>query len=504
MTYCEVRHWQPIIIIGMESSVARLSALNPSRTQALNSTFESEKPTSELRDERFSIRKELYRGIKDNDVDKIVVRAGDGGPEEDFRYDEYAHVHNVLTEKRKNFDDHKTATNARRKEIEGLKKEIDELAFVEASLQRSIASSRDTLEGVADGLSTAKEECEYTVFRKEVYNHVLERTKETYLVEKKRMFDVELNVQKVRSQHRAVMMEATNKRRLEKQCRKMLASIEKVVDIEKKRREDRLLSMQDVIDKKQEAIRKKSDREREIAFLVDAASNEKSMQEKEWGKVFMANKLLNCILRSKISRELARHSRVEKTFQTIKLNTGVGQADVLVEKYLLREQTYGSLLASIAEKEPLLEKAQAWNEELKGELRELSEQETAEGSLSKKHLANDEISRKEKALEQLATKTILYERQREAFYQWAIKFLKKHDSLLGESQRTKLNYFEVYPRSHMETLYRKVEAIIQDSLEEAGRNVPCVPLSRRACRRSSWRTGWAALWARRPWPGTCG
>lgn len=102
---------------------------------------------------------------------------------------------------------------------------------------------------------------------------MLERTKTTYLVEKKRMFDMELELDRARNHHRSIMLEATNKKRLEKQCRKMLASIEKVVSIEKKNREVRLSSMQDVIGKKEEAVRKKSERDREIAYLVDAASN---------------------------------------------------------------------------------------------------------------------------------------------------------------------------------------------------------------------------------------
>lgn len=90
--------------------------------QGLNTTFESEGTSGEFREERFSIKKELYRGIKENDVGKIVSRTTDREDEEDFKYDEYGDVHNVLTEKRRNYDDHKTATNSRKREIEALKK----------------------------------------------------------------------------------------------------------------------------------------------------------------------------------------------------------------------------------------------------------------------------------------------------------------------------------------------------------------------------------------------
>lgn len=80
-----------------------------------------------------------------------------------------------------------------------------------------------------------------------------------------------------------------------------------MVGIEKKGREHRLTSMQDVIERKHDAVRKRSEREREISFLVEQASNEKSAQEKEWSKLFFTNKFLHCILKNKISRELAAH-----------------------------------------------------------------------------------------------------------------------------------------------------------------------------------------------------
>lgn len=83
---------------------------------------------------------------------------------------------------------------------------------------------------------------------------------------------------------------------------------------------------------------------------------------------------MHIILKNKISRELSAHEAIEKTFQRIKLATGISQADVFVEKYLMREQTYGELLNSISEKEPLLEKQQSLNEKLKEELKEMNEQ----------------------------------------------------------------------------------------------------------------------------------
>ena len=51
---------------------------------------------------------------------------------------------------------------------------------------------------------------------------------------------------------------------------------------------------------------------------------------------------------------------------------------------------------------------------------------------------------------------ISFERQKEAFYQWAIKFVKKYDTITSDGIKNKLNYFEIYPRNQLEVLYQKV------------------------------------------------
>jgi hypothetical protein len=132
--------------------------------------------------------------------------------------------------------------------------------------------------------------------------------------------------------------------------------MERVVEFEKRKRELRINSMQEVIDKKQESFIKKLQRDKETEKVIITALNEKSPQEKEWIKLLLTNKLLGSILKSKIERELSKHSDIEKAFHNIKLHTGVTHCDVFVEKFLNREQDYGELLNSISEKEPKLQK----------------------------------------------------------------------------------------------------------------------------------------------------
>lgn len=160
---------------------------------------------------------------------KIIARSGSQAKQETVRYDESAEVHNLMTGKRRNYDDHRTRTNNRRREIEELKKEVKELGEVERYWRGVMEASKAGLEGVVGEFEEMRVESEGVVFQKEIYTHILERTKSTFLVEKKRLFDLEFELEKLRVKCSAINNEREVKKNIERQCKRMLTSVEKVV-----------------------------------------------------------------------------------------------------------------------------------------------------------------------------------------------------------------------------------------------------------------------------------
>jgi hypothetical protein len=49
------------------------------------------------------------------------------------------------------------------------------------------------------------------------------------IIMKKRIFDAEFDLSKTRTRFRSTLNDATNKRKIDQQCQKMLASMERVV-----------------------------------------------------------------------------------------------------------------------------------------------------------------------------------------------------------------------------------------------------------------------------------
>lgn len=76
---------------------------------------------------------------------------------------------------------------------------------------------------------------------------------------------------------------------------------------------------------------------------------DKDDSEKNWMKLYLTNRLVSRLLRNKMDKEMNKFFLVETAFKTIKIATGVSDAETLVQKFLNKESAYGDLLGKIAE-----------------------------------------------------------------------------------------------------------------------------------------------------------
>lgn len=82
---------------------------------------------------------------------------------------------------------------------------------------------------------------------------------------------------------------------------------------------------------------------------------DKDGNEKKWEKLYLTNKLVTKMLKDKMDKEMSKFSVVENAFKTIKIATGVSDAETLVKKFLNKEADYGDLLGRIAQNEKRIE-----------------------------------------------------------------------------------------------------------------------------------------------------
>lgn len=64
---------------------------------------------------------------------------------------------------------------------------------------------------------------------------------------------------------------------------------------------------------------------------------DKDQTQKNWQKLYLTNKFVDRMLRNKMDKQMSKFFIVESAFKTIKIATGVNDAESLVKKFLNKE-----------------------------------------------------------------------------------------------------------------------------------------------------------------------
>ena len=112
-------------------------------------------------------------------------------------------------------------------------------------------------------------------------------------------------------------------------------------------------------------------RSQEMKEIAERAMQDKDDDQIKWEKLYLSNKFVSKLLRDKMDREMEKFFTVESAFKTIKISTGVNDADTLVTKFLNKESAYGDLLGKIAENEQRITELKREREELVATEKEL-------------------------------------------------------------------------------------------------------------------------------------
>jgi len=141
---------------------------------------------------------------------------------------------------RKRHDEVKTVTNAKKNQIEADKKVLEELRSEEAQLDAAVKAAKkvyaDLIQEVQDAEERVKRQLEgydNALYTRDVYLNIQDTLKHDNIIIKKRIFDTELELSKCRTRFRSTLNDATNKRKIDQQCQKMLQSMERVVQFER-------------------------------------------------------------------------------------------------------------------------------------------------------------------------------------------------------------------------------------------------------------------------------
>lgn len=141
---------------------------------------------------------------------------------------------------------------------------------------------------------------------------------------------------------------------------------------DQKKRQERITSLNLSIKNKEDAIQKRNDRRMKQNEIREKAQNEsKDQKEEKMREQFLVQKIWTQFYKKRMERVMQANKFNEQAF--LKMRACAGNSDVkeMVNKFLQRETTYGSLLHNISTLEDKYESLSQQNEAKKQRLHQL-------------------------------------------------------------------------------------------------------------------------------------
>ena len=127
------------------------------------------------------------------------------------------------------------------------------------------------------------------------------------------------------------------------------------------------------MDEKNELEKQKDERHRRQLEIAEFAANDcRDTNTKKYRKLLMVHLLLKNFFKDKMEREMNKFKLVEKSYNQIKTDTGITDANEIVTKFLNRESTYSHLLNQVSENEKKIQDMKHRNEYLNKQLGQLN------------------------------------------------------------------------------------------------------------------------------------
>ena len=177
-------------------------------------------------------------------------------------------------------------------------------------------------------------------------------------------------------QKEGILAEESDKSRKTKeqrmQAKVKLENLMKQIDLEQRKRQERIQSLQKSIRNKEEALQRRMERVRRQQEIAESAANEnKDSNELKMQENYMVQRLWSSFLKRKMEKEMKRTQEIEDAFQKIRAATGFSDVQEIVHKFLTRENTYSQLLMAVSENERKIDNLRKDNDSWRERLHEL-------------------------------------------------------------------------------------------------------------------------------------
>lgn len=381
----------------------------------------------------------------------------------------------TLAALRKNYDSVHKMVVKRERELQLLKKQIEQVNQDELLAKGETIIMNEKLEDLGGASFSVRKKHEVSQMDQKIYYHMLDRMKKDLIAMKLKTNDLK---QSMKNKDLIVASEdeknrKSNEQRLQSKFK--LDNLIRNVDQEQKKRQERIQSLQKSIKNKEEAVQRRMERVRRQQEIADAAANEnKDSDEKTMRDNFMVQKLWAVFLKRKMENEMRKSAEVEDAFQTIRAATGMTDIHSIVQKFLTREQTYSQLLINVVESERKIDSLKKENEELMKELHDVMIDRDGIRGEGKKQFPEVEkltgqLTELNKELEECKDRSQKVEIISDQVYGWTQKVLQKMIEHFSDG-RMNVPYIndieKLKSNTNLDSLFDKICDTVCDQLEQ--------------------------------------
>ncbi|CAD8149400.1 unnamed protein product [Paramecium pentaurelia] len=415
----------------------------------------------------------IQKAIKKQDLSVILgsLNNYNGSPSQQndsfqlFQMEE-REVHQKLGELRKEYDAYHTQSLRADKEIQQFKDQIQKLSLEEAELIDNATWLTKELETSKSDYILAKQRFEESQMSEKSYNHVLSRLKHDVLCFKKKVNEMVDMLHKIKAEAQQADLKQWESIQLNQMTRKLCDEMMNNIEIEKNNRKRQIAQYNQQIKVQLAAKEKRNERMMKQKEIAEHASNDKDANEKKWRRLLLTHKVVHSLLKNKMEKEMKKFQIVEGAFQEIKTATGIQEAQDIVQKFLTKESTYGSLLGTIAESEKKIDHLKRKNENLKNKLQSLKD-EVQVMEMSAKPSKKGVDSEFYKQFYNVDEKAKKAEIMKQKLYTWSIKMLSKLEKSKFSQQDDRTNLHILYPRGKDVELFEYLQKIIIEDIDSS-------------------------------------
>ncbi|CAG9334643.1 unnamed protein product [Blepharisma stoltei] len=362
-----------------------------------------------------------------------------------------------LTMIRKKHDQVKQQNMQKKVYLDKLKKELEQLNLVATATMEDQKAVNLKIEELENDLKLAQVRVDEELQSKRMYEHMLDRMKQEQTNLDLKSYNLQDNLKSAR------MLLETEKDRARKinekkvSSRMMVKELRENLEVEKKKKDERIQQLELGIRLKKEAAERQENRiKRQLEIAEIAANEDRHSQEIKIKEQLILHKFWLQYLKWKQENKKQTAIDVEEAFQKIRSATGLTNLNDIVEKFLTREETYNQLLSSVSDAEKTLADLKAKHEiareELKGLL--LIEGEETEKTFNREYQTlEEEIDTEYKELNRVKEQVAKASSVHEQALGWGKKMLQ----VLG-IEESKTNIRDVFDeiKHHVDNMIETV------------------------------------------------